>query len=57
MAEGMTLKDIEFQEKINTGTSKTNHESFEKNGYLFVKDLWNPDELYRENTNEEGQQN
>ena len=57
MSEQMSLKDIELQEKFNTGTSKTNHESFEKNGYLVIKDLWNPDELYRENTNEEGQKN
>ena len=57
MSEQMTLKDIEFQEKLNTGTSKTNNESFEKNGYLVVKDLWNPEDLYRENTNEQGQKN
>jgi len=46
MAERMTERDIIFQERQNTGTSKTKNEEFEKDGYLVVKDLWDPEELY-----------
>ena len=34
------------QEKINTGTSKTNNEKFEKDGYLKVENICDPEELY-----------
>jgi hypothetical protein len=47
MAEQMTEHDILFQEKKNTGTSWTRNEQFETDGYLVVKNLWNPSELYR----------
>ena len=46
MAEQMTLEQLAFQERKNTGTSKTKDAGFEKNGYLFMKDLWDPKELY-----------
>ena len=46
MAEGMTEIQIPMQEKINTGTAWTRNESFDKDGYLVVNDLWDPEELY-----------
>ena len=33
------------QERRNTGTTWTRNESFEKNGYLVVDNLWDPEEL------------
>lgn len=47
MAEGMTEEQLLWQEKTNTGTAWTRNEQFEKDGYLVVKSLWNPDDLYR----------
>ena len=46
MAEEMNLDQIQFQERINSGTSWTNNEQFEKDGYLVIKDLWDPKELF-----------
>ena len=46
MAEQMTEEQLVFQEKFNCGTSWTRNESFEKNGYLVVKNLWDPKELF-----------
>jgi len=46
MAEQMTELDILNQERQNTGTAWTRNEKFEKNGYLVIKDLWDPEELY-----------
>ena len=46
MAEQMTAHQIDFQERLNTGTSWTHNESFDKNGYLVIKDLWDPKELF-----------
>ena len=46
MAEQMTELQVMFQEKMNTGTAKTKNDKFEKDGYLVVKDLWDPEELY-----------
>lgn len=48
MPEEMSLEDIEFSKRTNTGTSWTRNEDFDKNGYLIVKDLYDPQELYRE---------
>jgi hypothetical protein len=48
MAEGMTQEQLDFQERVNSGSSKTNNEDFEKNGYLVVKNLWDHKELYCE---------
>jgi hypothetical protein len=42
----MNQEQLDFQERINSETSKTGHEEFDKNGYLFVKDLWDPKELF-----------
>ena len=46
MAECMTERDLMFQERRNSGTARTKNEKFEKDGYLVVKDLWSPEELY-----------
>ena len=46
MAEGMNLEQIQHQERINSGTSWTNNEQFDKDGYIVVKDLWDPKELF-----------
>ena len=36
---------IAANERFNSGTSWTNNEEFDKNGYLVVKNLWDPKEL------------
>jgi hypothetical protein len=55
MAEQMTMEQLQWQERQNSGTSWTRNESFEKNGYLVIKDLWNPQELYHPLPPERGQ--
>jgi len=57
MAEQMTEEQLLWQERQNTGTTWTRNESFEKNGYLVIKDLWNPEELYHPLPPERGQMN
>ena len=57
MAEQMTEEQLLHQERLNTGTSKTNNDQFEKDGYLVVKNLWDPKELYRPVPKERGQIN
>tara|TARA_R100000406_G_scaffold25005_2_gene16023 strand:- start:3507 stop:4241 length:735 start_codon:yes stop_codon:yes gene_type:complete len=57
MAEGMTQEQVAFQERLNSGTAWTRNESFEKNGYLVIKDLWDPKELYSEVPEQKGQYN
>ena len=42
----MTDDQISWQERINTGTAWTRNEQFDKDGYLVIKDLWDPAELY-----------
>ena len=54
MAEQMNELQLMFQEKLNTGTSWTRNESFDKNGYLVVKDLWDAEELYHPVPEEKG---
>ena len=46
MAEQMTELQLMMQERTNTGTAWTRNEKFDKDGYLVVKDLWDPEELY-----------
>lgn len=53
----MNIEHMNYQEKINTGTSWTKNESFDRNGYLVVKNLWNPKELYHPVPKERGQIN
>ena len=43
----MPLARLEETEHENSGTSWTRNEDFDKNGYLLIKDLWDPIELYR----------
>lgn len=57
MAEGMTQEQLDFQERVNSGSSKTNNEEFEKNGYLVIKNLWDPQDLYCEVPDIRGQIN
>jgi hypothetical protein len=42
----MEYQILKFQEKFNTGTSWTNNDVFEKDGYLVIKNLYDPKELY-----------
>ena len=46
MAEQMSELQLMMQERMNTGTAWTRNEEFDKNGYLVIKDLWDPQELY-----------
>ena len=55
--EQMNQEQIDFQERINCGSSPTNNEEFDKNGYLVIKDLWNPKDLYCEPPEDKGQYN
>ena len=57
MAEEMTEMQLMVQERRNTGTSWTRNEFFEKNGYLVIKDLWDPEELYHPVPEKKGQYN
>ena len=57
MAEAMTQEQIDFQERFNANTSPTNNEQFDKDGYLFLKDLWDPKDLYCEPPEIKGQYN
>ena len=57
MAECMTELQIMMQERQNTGTAWTRNESFENNGYLVIKDLWDPEELYHPVPEQRGQYN
>lgn len=51
----MQMDWIYQQERKNTGTSWTNNEDFEKNGYLVLKNLWNEEELFHPVPQERGQ--
>ncbi len=44
--EQMTQDKIDLQERINTYTSPTNNEEFDKNGYLVLRNLWDSKDLY-----------
>jgi len=57
MVEQMTSEQIQFQERMNTGTSWTRNEKFDKDGYLVIKDLWDPEALYHPVPPEKGQYN
>lgn len=49
------LQDIlDFNGKNSTGTSPTNNPDFDKNGYLIVKNLWDPQDLFCEPPAEKG---
>jgi hypothetical protein len=57
MAEQMTQEQIDFQERFNSETSPTNNEEFDKNGYLVLRNLWDPKDLYSEPPEIKGQYN
>ena len=57
MAEQMTELDLMMQERRNSGTAWTRNEKFDKDGYLVIKDLWDPEELYHPVPPEKGQYN
>jgi hypothetical protein len=57
MTEQMTQEQIDFQEKENTGTSPTNNEQFDRDGYLVIKNLWDPQDLYCDPPGIKGQYN
>ena len=46
MAQVMSEIEVLTMETLNSGTSWTRNENFEKDGYLVIKDLWDPEELY-----------
>ena len=48
-------EDVLLQEKNYTGTSWTHHESFDKEGYFVIKDLWDPMEMICEPPKKKGQ--
>lgn len=55
MSLKMDENKLILQEKQNTGTTWTRNESFDKNGYLVIKDLLNPKELYHPVPPQKGQ--
>lgn len=55
MAEQMTQGQIDFQERLNANTSPTNNEQFDRDGYLVLKNLWDPQDLYCEPPEKKGQ--
>jgi len=55
--EQMTLDRVIFQERKNSGTSPTKNKIFDKNGYLLIRNLIDPKELYCEVPEERGQFN
>jgi len=57
MAEQMTQEQIDFQERVNANTSPTNNEQFDKDGYLVLRNLWDPQDLYCEPPELKGQYN
>ena len=53
----MHEQELKNQERWNTGSSWTRNEQFDKDGYLVVKDLWDPEELYHPLPEDRGQLN
>ena len=50
----MNDEQIAFQERYNSGTAWTRNDFFEKNGYLLIRNLWDPEKLYSEPPTERG---
>jgi hypothetical protein len=57
MAEQMCEEQLRFQERLNSGTAWTRNEELDTNGYLAIKNLWDPEELYHPVPPEKGQYN
>ena len=53
----MTKEQLDFQERFNSGTSPTNNEQFDRDGYLILKNLWDPKDLYCDPPEIKGQYN
>lgn len=53
--EMMNSRQIGVLERRNTGTSWTLDDTFEKNGYFIIRNLWNPEDLYCDLPYETGQ--
>ena len=54
MAEATPETKLLQDERIKSGTAWTRNEFFEKNGYVIIKDLWDPEELYHPVPRERG---
>lgn len=46
MDQAQYQSTFDLQEFLNTGTSPTNNDQFDRDGYLIVKDLWDAQDLY-----------
>ena len=57
MAEEMTERDVLIQERTQTGTAQTKNDDFERDGYIRVENLWDPEELYHPVPDMRGQLN
>ena len=57
MAEAMTERDVLIQERTQTGTAQTKNDDFERDGYIRVENLWDPEELYHPVPDMRGQLN
>jgi hypothetical protein len=57
MSEQMSQEQLDFQERLNANTSPTNNEQFDRDGYLVLKNLWDPQDLYCEPPKIKGQYN
>lgn len=53
--ETMPQAEIQHAERLHTGTSWTRNEFFDKNGYLVIKNLWDPEDLYELPPDNKGQ--
>ena len=49
--------ELMHYERLNTGTTKTNNAELEKNGFIMLEDLWDPEELYHPVPTQRGQLN
>lgn len=57
MSESTNLQELFHQEFINSYTSITDHEKFDKDGYLVLKKLCNPKDIFCEPPSQKGQYN
>ena len=57
MAEQMTQEQIDWQERVNSESSPTNNKEFDKNGYLVLRNLWDPKDLFCSPPHLKGQYN
>jgi len=53
--EIMPMADIQFSERSHSETSWTRNEFLDKNGYLVIKNLWNPEDLFELPPDQKGQ--